>query len=377
MILSCSEEKEIKSETVVIGDQEWMTENLNVSVFNNGDSIIRARSKEEWDKFKIQKLPAYAEVADFEDTGSGKYYNYYAVKDPRGIIPKGFRLPSIEDWHNLTTNLRSNGAFGYESTALKSENGWSKKHDNKFGFGAYPNGSLAITTEGTMFFGYGDFAIFMSSTESVGGIYTRMFGALVNDCVEHRGSGVNIRCLKGEKSEVLKPYFSEYISNDSVFIKNSFIELFNEKLHLFIDSTSQQKFALKFMDISVMKHKISDFNNIENSNFSFGTIVKYNFVEELTLAYITIKKAEKIDDRLCNIPKEARESFLKGVRKQFSKNKNVIKLIEGKGFVFEVVCDCILDKLAQRMTLTEVLLELSGKKKFVDYGDLMKSCLKK
>lgn len=35
----------------------------------------------------------------------GKLYNWYAINDPRGLAPAGWHIPSIDEFHNLTTCL--------------------------------------------------------------------------------------------------------------------------------------------------------------------------------------------------------------------------------------------------------------------------------
>ena len=86
--------KEIK-----IGKSIWMGSNLRVVTFNNGDTIAYAKTAEEMAKLTYNKIPAYCEV-DFRnnnDTMLGKVYNSFALLDPRGIAPDGFKIPSIKD----------------------------------------------------------------------------------------------------------------------------------------------------------------------------------------------------------------------------------------------------------------------------------------
>jgi uncharacterized protein (TIGR02145 family) len=87
-------------ETVVIGSQTWMTEDLQVIKYNNGDPIFQAKSEEDWSNFgKTQK-------GCFYELNNGIIlYNGYALKDPRGILPTGYRLPSYSDFAKLIEYL--------------------------------------------------------------------------------------------------------------------------------------------------------------------------------------------------------------------------------------------------------------------------------
>ncbi|MFZ2288046.1 MAG: hypothetical protein WAV93_13800 [Bacteroidales bacterium] len=47
-----------RNKTIKIGEQVWMTENLNVNTYNNGDIIPYAASKEQWNKYAEQRVGA-------------------------------------------------------------------------------------------------------------------------------------------------------------------------------------------------------------------------------------------------------------------------------------------------------------------------------
>ena len=91
------------SQTVTIGTQEWMTKNLDVSTFRNGDPIPEAKTDEEWKKADEEGLPAWCYYDNDTANGAkyGKLYNWYAVNDSRGLATVGYHIPSDAEWTKL------------------------------------------------------------------------------------------------------------------------------------------------------------------------------------------------------------------------------------------------------------------------------------
>jgi uncharacterized protein (TIGR02145 family) len=149
-------------DTVRIGDQTWMAENLNVSRFRNGDTIQEAKSDEEWENALEIKQPAwcYIENNQANITKYGKLYNWYAVNDPRGIAPSGWQIPSDEAWTILTDFLGGNELAGVK---MKSNSGWLNDGNgtNSSGFSALPGGNRSIG----FFYALGEVGFWWSSTE--------------------------------------------------------------------------------------------------------------------------------------------------------------------------------------------------------------------
>src|SRR5690349_3178457 len=83
---------------VTIGTQTWMTDNLTVSQFRNGDPVKQARTFAEWKKAGESKQPAWCYYQNNTTYGSqlGKLYNWYAVNDPRGLAPAGWHIATAE-----------------------------------------------------------------------------------------------------------------------------------------------------------------------------------------------------------------------------------------------------------------------------------------
>jgi uncharacterized protein (TIGR02145 family) len=98
-------ERELKySRSASIGSTNWMTFNLDVTTFRNGDSIPWAQTDEEWEAAGFNQKPAWCYYKNEDgtiDTTFGKLYNRYALIDSRGLAPDGWKIASHQDWIGL------------------------------------------------------------------------------------------------------------------------------------------------------------------------------------------------------------------------------------------------------------------------------------
>ena len=135
------------------GFQTWMTENLCVKRFVNGDPIPFAQTNEEWIKANKEKKPAmcyykndtsYA-ITEYTngniDVKYGILYNWYALTDSRGLAPEGWIIPTVGGQSN-DYNVNELKA-GFPLNDLKSKWGWNNKVNgtNLSGFNALPSGA--------------------------------------------------------------------------------------------------------------------------------------------------------------------------------------------------------------------------------------------
>jgi uncharacterized protein (TIGR02145 family) len=162
------------SSDIKIKKQIWMSKNLDISIFRNGDTIPEIKTKEDWKKAGINKQPAWCYYEFDESNGKqyGKLYNWYAVSDPRGLAPKGYRIPSVSDWNILSgwdydvddMDDEDEEDIIKTQTKLKSINGWNdgKNGMNSSGFNALPGGYCFDDGE---FENLGKIARWWSSTE--------------------------------------------------------------------------------------------------------------------------------------------------------------------------------------------------------------------
>ena len=91
----------------IIGEQIWMTKNLNLEKFRNGDPIPQVKTQAQWKKAREEKKPAWCYYNNDPVNGVkfGKLYNWFAVTDPRGLAPKGWHIPNEEEWKQLVKYL--------------------------------------------------------------------------------------------------------------------------------------------------------------------------------------------------------------------------------------------------------------------------------
>lgn len=138
-----------------IGGLEWMVHNLDVKVFRNGDTIPVMKSDEEWYQASRDEKPAMCHY-DFDPSFAeycGELYNWYAVNDPRGLAPAGWRIPSDEDWIRLELAIGMEDSIKYYTDSRRFDDGHTLKsgaweHIGKtifpeynYGFNALPCGS--------------------------------------------------------------------------------------------------------------------------------------------------------------------------------------------------------------------------------------------
>jgi uncharacterized protein (TIGR02145 family) len=150
-------------ESVKIGPQEWMLENLNTGHFRNGDPIPEARTAAQWEEAGKQGRPAWCYYGNNPDNGKkyGRLYNWYAVTDARGLAPAGWHIPSAEEWTNLADRYGGRRVAGPQ---LKSAYGWACDGNgtNESGFTGLPGG---IRTAQGKFEYMGQYGYWWSSTE--------------------------------------------------------------------------------------------------------------------------------------------------------------------------------------------------------------------
>ena len=149
-------------QTVKIGDQLWMAENLKVTRYRNGEEIPNLIADSAWVHDILGAYCAYDYDEACADT-CGYLYNWYAVNNPNGLAPEGWHVSTDEEWKQLEIYIGmsqkhadSIGYRGtYEAQKLKASYGWDYIIDglyydengtDEYGFTALPCGDRHIWT---------------------------------------------------------------------------------------------------------------------------------------------------------------------------------------------------------------------------------------
>ena len=195
--------------TVTIGTQVWMQENLKATRYLNGELIgtLSIPSKD----ITLEISPKYQ--WECANAASGRYYTYYVITDDRKICPVGWHVPTDSEWTTLTDYLTNNGygfggsgnniakalaaTSGYDADPTPGNVGNDQATNNKSGFtglpsgGRYSNGSITFV---------GLHGIWWSSEASsetsalfrcIGYIPAKVFRGVFN-----KSYGLPVRCLK-------------------------------------------------------------------------------------------------------------------------------------------------------------------------------------
>ncbi|TNE53146.1 MAG: hypothetical protein EP338_11410 [Bacteroidetes bacterium] len=164
----------------------WTSKNLTVSKFRNGDEISHAKSNKEWMEAFDNQTPAYCYFDNDESNNEkyGKLYNFYAVRDSRGLAPEGWHVATDEEWKILIDSLGGNQKANY------------KLANNGFKF--VPGGFRDVEGE---FSGGGWSALFWTATVdfSFMSFNRQLFSdkeSSISKGSSHHAMGMYVRCVK-------------------------------------------------------------------------------------------------------------------------------------------------------------------------------------
>ena len=157
--------------SVTIGTQVWSSKNLDVAFYRNGDVIPQVTDATAWANLTTGAWCWYNNDSATYAATYGRLYNWYAVSDPRGLAPQGWRISNDTAWNILKNYLDPSSSNSDESSTvggLLKETGtvnWLTPNtgaNNSSGFAARPGG-LRVETGGFQFLN--TYGLWWSSTQ--------------------------------------------------------------------------------------------------------------------------------------------------------------------------------------------------------------------
>jgi uncharacterized protein (TIGR02145 family) len=133
-------------QTIRVGTQIWMKDNLKVSKYRNGNSISTGHTASQWSNLTSGAYTHYNnDLAN--NSIFGKLYNWYAITDTRGLCPAGWHVPTDPEWSTLENFL---GGYLVAGGKLKSTSPlWNSPNTGAtdiVGFSGIPGGAVSETS---------------------------------------------------------------------------------------------------------------------------------------------------------------------------------------------------------------------------------------
>jgi uncharacterized protein (TIGR02145 family) len=205
--------------TVKIGNQWWMSENLKVRKYRNGQYLFATTSSTTlatWDTITKGALCLYND--DLTDS-TGYLYNWFAISDTNNIAPQGWHIPTDDEWKQLETTLGMSqsdadksgwrGTGIAEKLKMKGQDYWADYgtiwNTNQSGFSAMAggcrmfNGTTALnqwsTPSGLKYAGFW----WTASQNTEGEVWYRNLdykNSTVLRAHTYKNYGFSIRCVK-------------------------------------------------------------------------------------------------------------------------------------------------------------------------------------
>jgi uncharacterized protein (TIGR02145 family) len=128
--------------TVLIGTQCWMKENLRVSKYRNGEVIPVSSDNVQWSNLNKGSRCWYENDSVLFNLPYGNLYNLYAVIDDKKLCPNGWHIPTDTEWNILTLFLGGENIAGgkMKSVGTTYWNSPNTGATNESGFTGFPGG---------------------------------------------------------------------------------------------------------------------------------------------------------------------------------------------------------------------------------------------
>ena len=188
-----------KYKTVIIGNKEWMAENLRTTIYRNGDPIPNVPDSSAWRKLYTGAYCFYNNKREYIEV-YGFLYNHYAVTDKRNLAPEGWHVASYSDWSALIAGLGGDESAGNKLKETGTAHWlYNNNATNESGFTALPGGYRflwqIISGRGMEYGSVGSDGNWWASDGTVW-IYSDFARSYMLDGFENKDYGLSVRCVK-------------------------------------------------------------------------------------------------------------------------------------------------------------------------------------
>jgi uncharacterized protein (TIGR02145 family) len=181
--------------TVLIGSQWWMAENLKTEHYADGTLI--PGFNDGWGGVTEGRCMAWL-FDDYYESIYGKEYNWYACVDSRNVCPTGWHVPSQPEFLELINTAGGQASAGGNLKSLNLYTNTNVGATNAFGFTAIPAGYFQ--TSGVNWSWLGSKAYFWTtsevSTNSATFNIINDFSISIGSLGGPKTDGRSIRCVK-------------------------------------------------------------------------------------------------------------------------------------------------------------------------------------
>ena len=216
--------------TVLLGFQCWMAENLRTSHYSDGSSIAEGDtnnpncSADDAYYFHPGNSSAFGYLYNWKATMRNAPSSQLKPSGVQGVCPTGWHVPSDAEWTQLQSYVKSIPAYSCDNDsnsiakALADSTGWHEysnltnncslckmnENNNATGFGILPAGTVAYSSYNHYYYyvNFGENTCFWSSTENTGNtVWTRSLDCGSYNLYRYSYSmvdGYSVRCIRDD-----------------------------------------------------------------------------------------------------------------------------------------------------------------------------------
>jgi len=132
--------------TITIGTQTWMAENLRTTRYRSGESVPLVTNSSTWATVSNDAQCTYDNMTNVDTIAKiGRLYNFKAVSDSRNLAPVGWHIATDTEWIVLTSYLAGHLESSFSIiNKMSSKIGWTPYIDGD-DFGLFPDNSSGFS----------------------------------------------------------------------------------------------------------------------------------------------------------------------------------------------------------------------------------------